>query len=43
MLSYYFLERLSRWVAERRSIFENFPEAKSINMLPICENNSFGF
>ena len=41
MLSYYFLERLSRWVAERPSIFENVPAAKSINMLPICENKSY--
>ena len=32
MLSYYFLEILSRWVADRHSIFENFPAAKSINM-----------
>ena len=36
-----FLERLSRWVADRPSIFENVPAAKSINMLPICENKSY--
>ncbi len=41
MLSYYLLERLSRWVAERRSIFESVPSAKSINMLPMLENMSY--
>jgi len=41
MLSYYLLERLSRWVAERRSIFENVPAAKSISMLPMLENISY--
>ena len=27
--------------ADRPSTFENVPAAKSINMLPICENKSF--
>ena len=41
MLSYYLLERLSSWLAERRSIFESVPAAKSINMLPMLENMSY--
>ena len=41
ILSYYLLERLSRCFAERRSLFENVPKAKSINMLPMLENMSY--
>ena len=41
ILSYYLLERLSRWFAERRSLFENVPKAKSINMLPMLENKRY--
>jgi len=41
MTSYYLFKILSRWVAERRSIFENFREAKSKNMLAMLENMSY--
>ncbi len=41
MTSYYLFKILSRWIAERRSIFENFREAKSKNMLAMLENMSY--